>query len=203
MDRGNTCVRVVVVSSDGLLTPQEQARLSAAGVACEQVTSPYEAAAALLAAPATAVAVDLPVLNRGHLRMLEMARKLGVSVLATGAIPAGLTGEDLRGVRLLSRTELTDALLSAAPAQQARTDTEPNEGHYEPQPRPETYENSAGKVAVRTDEVAEPEGADTGEKARDDSYKPEDTADHTPARRKTGSDILSADEIAALLEQDL
>jgi hypothetical protein len=71
-----------------------------------RVASPYEAAAELLAAPAAALLIDLRALPVRHLRLLEIARDLSVEVLAFGPLPAGMTSDDLSGVRLLSRQAL-------------------------------------------------------------------------------------------------
>jgi len=72
--------------------------------------SPYEAAAEILCAPTAGIVVDLAILSKGHKKLLDVARGMGTEVLAVGAIPGGLTSEDLSGVRLISKADLNDAL---------------------------------------------------------------------------------------------
>lgn len=200
MNRRETSLRVVTVSRDGLLTGDELARLNAVGIACEQVASPYEAAAAMLAAPTAAVGVDMRLLTRKHLRMLDLARKLGVEVLGTGAIPAGLSADDLRGVRLLGRSELTEELLDGAGGTEPQTETcQPEEsasveGRYEPQ-QPEPAYQQQPRKPVLVDRPGE-----------DDSQQPEASDESAQPPQQTPpqstSDVLSSDEISALLEED-
>jgi len=74
------------------------------------VSSSYEAAAEILSAPTEAIVVDLTILSKGHMKLLDVARQMGTEVLAVGAIPTGLTSEDLSGVRMISKAGLTDML---------------------------------------------------------------------------------------------
>ncbi|MFP3937986.1 MAG: hypothetical protein ACLFVW_06555 [Phycisphaerae bacterium] len=196
-------LRVVTVSRDGLLTGDELARLADAGTRCEQLASPYEAAAALLAAPAAAVVVDMSLLNRKHLRMLELARKLGVTVLGTGAIPSGLTSDNLRGVRLVSRDELVGELRALSSGRYVSTATEEQdateqEGTYEPQEQSPAYQHQSEKP-VSLDEPRE----DHDEDAAADSGQSEEATDSRRQQRpQNAADVLSSDEISALLEED-
>jgi hypothetical protein len=73
-------------------------------------SSSYEAAAEILSAPTVALVVDLTILSKGHLKLLDVARQMATEVLAIGAIPTGLTSEELSGVRLVSKADLPAAL---------------------------------------------------------------------------------------------
>ncbi|MGC9455290.1 MAG: hypothetical protein ACP5HU_10565 [Phycisphaerae bacterium] len=203
MESRETSLRVVTVARDGLLTADELARLAAEHMRCEQVESPYEAAAALLAAPAAAVAVDMPLLNRKHLRMLDLARKLGVVVLGTGAIPAGFSAEELRGVRLVGRAGLIDELLSLSigryvAAEPAQADDSPQEGNYEPQSAAGTYEQQ-NKRSVPLEPREQSGEADETPQAERSRQVPPAARQQRP---QSTADVLSTDEIAALLEED-
>jgi len=61
-------------------------------------TSGYEAAAELLIAPASALLVDLGRITRSHVRLLDLAGRVGVPVVAFGAISATLSGATLAEV---------------------------------------------------------------------------------------------------------
>jgi len=77
---------------------------------CIGVCSAYEAAAEILSAPTAALVVDLRLLTGRHLRLLDIARRMEVEIFAVGAVPPGLTGEDLSQVRMMARAELGEAL---------------------------------------------------------------------------------------------
>jgi hypothetical protein len=74
------------------------------------VPTAYEAAAELLASPTLAMVVDLRALGSRHARLLEIARQLGVEMLAVGPIPAWAGEEALSTVRIVSRMDLPAAL---------------------------------------------------------------------------------------------
>jgi len=100
--------RIVVLSQDSSLAWSTNGR--GIGVVLARTESGYEAAAELLAAPAAALVVDLRLLGGKHLRLLEIARSLGVEVLAVGSLPIGMSAEDLSQVRLIARRDLPRAL---------------------------------------------------------------------------------------------
>jgi hypothetical protein len=84
-----------------------------------RVTSPYEAAAELLAEPPIAVVIDLRCLTPGDLPLIEMTRQRSLEVLAVGSVPAGMTTTDLSGVRLSTRDHLSallDGLAVSSPS---------------------------------------------------------------------------------------
>jgi len=74
------------------------------------VPTAYEAAAEILSAPTAALVVELRLLAGRHMRLLEIARRMEVEILAVGAVPPGLTGEDLNQVRMMARADLPQAL---------------------------------------------------------------------------------------------
>jgi hypothetical protein len=102
--------RVVVLSPDAAGASQEAADLRDQGVEVVRVTTAYEAAAELIAAPAAALVVDLRLLGPRHLRLLTIARESQVEILAVGGLPPGMNSEDLSGVRLTSRADLPATL---------------------------------------------------------------------------------------------
>lgn len=95
--------RVVVFSRE--LRPAELPGLPD-GLKYVHVPSAYEAAAEVLAAPTTALIVDLDDLSPPHLMLLDISRKLGLELLGIGGIPRGMTATDLSGLRLVSMGNL-------------------------------------------------------------------------------------------------
>ncbi len=96
----------------------------AGGFDCVFVASPYEAAAEILCGGVAALVVDLNLMARRHGDLLDIARQANVSVLGSGAIPAGLSSEDLKGIRLVDREGLL-AELQRAIATRSVADEEP------------------------------------------------------------------------------
>lgn len=91
--------------------------LRADGVEVVRVPGAYEAAAELLAAPTAGLVIDLRLLLERHARLLEVARRMEVAILAVGPVPAGLDATMLRGVTFLSPGELGEAIDRAAQSQ--------------------------------------------------------------------------------------
>jgi len=89
--------------------------LEAADVRFVTVSSPYEAAAELLAEPTNALVVDLKLIEGRHCGLLGIAHQANAETFAVGAIPPGLTGEQLSGLRLISRSALPAALAGLIP----------------------------------------------------------------------------------------
>lgn len=109
--------RVVILSPESLRAVCADL---APTVECVSVASPYEAAAEIIAEAAMAIVVDLRLMAPRHLRLLQIARERGAEVLAVGGIPAGLTAEDLSGVRLTARADLKAALEAVLRAREGR-----------------------------------------------------------------------------------
>ena len=77
----NSNLRVVILcAGSGSDTPPQLP------AQCVRAASGYEAAAEILSAPTAALVVDLRILNRGHIRLLEVARQMDTEVLAVGAV---------------------------------------------------------------------------------------------------------------------
>jgi len=74
------------------------------------VSSPYEAAAELLAEHPLALVIDMRCLTPGDLPLVEMARQRDLEVLAVGSLPFGVCTADLSGVRLTARGDLSASL---------------------------------------------------------------------------------------------
>jgi len=172
--------RVVVLSQDSSLAWSTDGR--GAGVVFAHTPSGYEAASELLAAPTTALVIDLRLLAGRHLRLLEIARDLDVEIFAVGSLPIGMTAEDLSGVRLIARRDLPQAVGALAPAPRpAPAPAEP------PEPEP-THVAPAEHI-----EPAEPIPAVQLTPAK---VPAPDTAVPEPA----GSDPVGADALLALME---
>ncbi len=97
---------VVVLSRDQNLARDEFGAVAAGSFKCIRVTTAYEAAAEILAAPTSALLVDLRCLSQRHLRLLEIARDMDVEMLAVGTLPTALTAEQLNGVKLIAMKSL-------------------------------------------------------------------------------------------------
>jgi hypothetical protein len=89
------------------------------------VESGYEAAAEILAEPALALVIDLSCLTPPHRKLLRVAREAGVEVFGVGSLPAGMSAEDLSGVRLISTGDLPDLLARTAESPAARRPAQP------------------------------------------------------------------------------
>ena len=72
------------------------------GVELVRVHSGYEAAAEMLAAPASALVADLGRITPAHLPLLDLARKLDLAVVAFGTVRGELRGDHLGALRLVS-----------------------------------------------------------------------------------------------------
>ncbi|MDY6913489.1 MAG: hypothetical protein SVT52_03415 [Planctomycetota bacterium] len=167
---------------------------------CVHVSSAYEAAAELLAAPTAAMVVDLQMLSLRHLRLLKIAREMDVEVLAVGSLPAGLTAEQLSGVRLVSIDDLPNVLTRLA-----RT----------PDARPEAaVEAPAQKAEKTTPEPAQPPRVvltpakkPTADKPKRPPRKPQALTGDGPKKQAepptlSTEDVLTPEELAALLEDE-
>ena len=111
--------RAVILSSDRSLA--ESCRASS--LQCAIVGSAYEAAAELLAAPTVALIVDLRLLTAKHLRLLEIARQMGMEMFGVGAICGAMTADQLSGLRLVSRSDLPDAIKAVVDAELSQLQT--------------------------------------------------------------------------------
>jgi len=110
-------LRVVTLAGNclKLLNPQE---LVVAQILC--VDTAYEAASEILVAPTAALVIDLCLLGQEQLGLLGVAREMGTEILAIGSIPTGLSAEDLSGVRLTAKSDLSSALDSLDKANPCR-----------------------------------------------------------------------------------
>jgi len=108
-------LRVVLLSRDP--SPGTELPSSEPAFQLVPVRSAYEAAAEILAAPTLALVIDLGAMPRRHLRLIQVARQMEVEMLAFGRLLPDLSTEDISGVRLISRRDLSEALHRlAAPA---------------------------------------------------------------------------------------
>jgi cell division septation protein DedD len=147
-----------------------------------RVGSPYEAAAEMLRRNVAALVVELPALPRRHLRLLEIARRHAIPVLAYGPLGPATSTEQLHGVQLVARSSLGPAIqqhLGPPAAVKAVADSPHGQPPARPQPAPPA-----------------PTTAD----------EPADAQPPTPAPRaaaaEDASSLLSPEELAALLENE-
>jgi len=189
-------VRVVVLSAE-VRRIEAELKDSPAGLQCVRVATAYEAAAELLAEPAAALVIDLRRLAGRHLRLVQVARQMDVEMLAFGTLPAGMSTEELNGVRLVSRAELPAELerltrletTAEAPAAGAVKLTPAKKPADQPvcEPTAELPEK-----APELDEAAPP--AASAEKQ--ELQPPKTDLPDTP------SGVLTPEELAALLEHE-
>ncbi len=171
---------VVVLSRDQNLARDEFGAVSAGSLKCIRVTTAYEAAAEVLAAPVAALLIDLRCLSQRHLRLLEIARSLDVEMLAVGSLPTALTAEQLNGVKLIAMKSLPAELAGICSATLQA-------GAVEMPARPPVKgEKSAPAAAAPAVELA-PAKRKTKAPAQ------------TPRPAETIENLLSSEEIAALL----
>jgi len=111
--------RIVWVSRDPDFFSAAAAAASEAGWDCVCAGSGRLAVAELLADPTSVLAIDLRVLCRRVLPMLEVARRESVTMLGTGPLPRGMTAEQLSGITLVASAQFSEALgrLHAPPAE--------------------------------------------------------------------------------------
>ncbi|MFW6132803.1 MAG: hypothetical protein ACOC8F_02825 [Planctomycetota bacterium] len=155
------------------------------------VTTGYEAAAELHAAPAAALVVDLPLIGRRHLPLMHLARRMGVELYGVGELPVGPSAEDLAGMRLTSLGELPRELARRTGAPVC-AGTPSGEGSYEPEPAPPAegiYDPEPPAGPPATGAPACPETTEATE--------PPEAPDKPPSEAR---DLLTPEELAALLE---
>ena len=170
--------RVVVWSHDPtLLSSADGPELP---VELVRVDSPYEAAAEVLSAPAVALVVDLRLLTPRHLRLLAVARRMEVEMLAVGALQMGMTADDLSGVRLTSRSELRESVetlirpTEPAPPVSDEVKAEPPPDAPEPAAaQPKAEPDSPMRVRFVPAETPAPEPADESPEAPAPAKAPE------------------------------
>lgn len=171
----------MVLSSDSSLA----APCLPAGLECVVVGSAYEAVAELLAAPTIALIIDLRLLPVGHLRLLEIARQLGMEMFGVGVLPASMTADELSGLRLVSRRNLPETIKAVADAEmlqlQAPVETAPQVAQTPVETTDTAVRLTAARPAVETVEE------------RDETFAGAETA------TDRGEPILTSEEIDALL----
>jgi len=153
---------------------------------CVRVVTAYEAAAEILAAPTAALVIDLRMLTPRHVRLVALARRMEVEMLGFGPLPRNLSSDDLSGVRLVSREQLPAVLRQLTQASEPRAAVAVGEA---PSEAPPPAVATAPAAAERPDEGSPAEGR----------YIPAEP--EAPRSRGRARDILTPEEIAALLEE--
>ena len=173
-------VRVVILARggavDGQGSPGDSVQFVRAG-------SAYEAAAEILSGPTLALVMDLSALTRRHLRLLEIARRMEVEMIGVGRLPAGMSTDELSGVRLLAPEALGASLRRLLGAQAAAGDAE----------RPP----SAVRPAAPGRQGKQRAGAEAGA----DRETGREAAPRAPAGEGR-SPLLTPEELRALLEDE-
>jgi hypothetical protein len=182
-DISSPVTRVVMLTRDSAALGLEPEDRTGLRLQCIRVSSPYEAAAEILAAPTLGLVVDLGVLSTRHLRLLEITRRMEVEILAFGNLPAGMNTEQLSGVRLISRGELGNALrrLIQAEERQSASPAPP-----EPPALERSLEEALGKYYAES-----PQPTSQEKDAASGSLHP-----------STPQDLLTPEELSALLENE-
>ena len=108
--------RVVVLSPDDAREGSHLWSELSDSFECVPISTHYEAAAEVLSGGVVALVIDLSLMSPRHGSLLDIARHGKVRVFGFGAIPAGLSSEDLRGVWLVDRAGLLGELYRAMAA---------------------------------------------------------------------------------------
>jgi hypothetical protein len=197
--------KVIVLSRDAMFAQAAQSDNSTSQYRCLRVTSPYEAAAELLAEPPLAIVVDLRCLTPGDLPLIEMARQRGLEVLAVGAVPLGVTTTDLSGVRLSARDHISVHLenLASLPLSGEQVPVSPQTDSAqgpELSSLAQWINNNKTSPTVRTEpQTPTPPPARTNADPPVGETEPETRAnDATPI--DSPNDLLTREELTALLE---
>jgi hypothetical protein len=180
--------RVVVLSGDPRLRGELARPALSPSWDCLRVSSPYEAAAELLVEPTGVLVVDLRMLDRRHLRLLEIARRQGTEVLGTGSLPAGASSEELSGMRLAGQSDVAAEIQRILLPRQG---AEAQAAAAEEIPEGAGHEQAAAKTEQEGDvrEVGRP-GV-----APQEGQPVADRGTSAPAAK----DLLTGEELAALL----
>lgn len=190
-DRPPSLRRVVVLSRETEFVELDSGAAGPNGQVV-RVSSAYEAAAEILAAPAVALVIDLRALGRRHLRLFEVAREAGVEMLVAGTVPAGMGTDVFSGARLLGRGDLPAAIqrimAEGGEAPEARDTAGPGEASEHERPEQVTLAPAKSSSAEAGGRAGEP-------------------ASKAPAGRQEGGlgqfqqdeALLTAEELSALL----
>ena len=177
---------MVVLSRDVALARAARCDTDGAVYQCAGTSSPYEAAAELLARPVLALVLDLRCLTPRHLRLLSVARENHVEVLAVGSLPFGITTTDLSGVRLMAVNDLPDELQRLA--------------RVSPAPAPAIETQPAAEVVPEVEAPREPPVRTVPARPL---KQPIETGGPRALRERPAhrpGDLLTDEELAALLE---
>lgn len=128
------------------------------------VSNAYQAAAELLSGPVAALIVDLNLLTRRHMRLLDIARQAGAEILIFGRLTGAHSSDALSGCRIVSLDRLAETLAElvrqmgpGAPVQAAGSDARSPAGDGRPLagdgPPPASYPDSEGPADEPDDEA--------------------------------------------------
>lgn len=172
-----------------------------ASVETIRTTSGYEAAAELLAGPASALLVDLGRITAAHVPLLALAGRLEVPVVAFGTVSASLPGSALSALRLVGVQDIAAAIeetlsTAASPAAEAAAlDAVP--AGQEERPRPRRAELRPARAGDRRTAQEQPEPA-----AADWEPSPQPPLPRRPKENLTQAELDALlGELDALLEE--
>ena len=214
--RTTSCWHVVALVRDVPAFRCDASDLGAVPFRCAVFSSAYQAAAELLARPVAALVMELGLIGRRHVQLLELARGLNVPMLGVGALPTDLTAGDLAGVRLIARADLAAELgrliQTPQPSQAAPTCPLPPTQPDQLAPDDPAYRSDRSPPLPSDQDaprpIAAPEQAPGPAEAPPPSpAAPAPAGPYAPAAAPAGryeplrpSELLTAEEIAALLE---
>ena len=136
--------RVVLLSRDAQALAEAIGRVDAdVDLVC--LSQPTLAAAEMVTLGAGLLVIDLRLMGLRTLPLLDVARREGIEMVATGPLPMGLAAEQLSGVRLVGREDLAEALRKLAPPRPR------------PQPKPPA-EPKSRPVSAASEPASEPAG---------------------------------------------
>ncbi len=213
---GSDRFRVVVLSRDPALGSRLRG-VCERGVEVARVPSGYEAGAEILAAPVAAMVIDFRALSAAHGRLLDVARRMDVAMFGVGPLPIGMSTEELSGIFLVSTVDLPGALdrLAAAAAKAPEAaeaagggEVAPPEAPPPPPPvrepqapkRPRKKRARRKKAAKRAARGKAERGTEPDTAAPAAASPAEDQP--RPAAPQAPSDLLTPEELTALLEDE-
>jgi hypothetical protein len=108
-----------------------------------RVESPYEAMAELLRQPPDVLVIDLRIVSERHEPLIRLARKLGVKMLAAGALVGGIDGDVLAGVELVARGDLSGRVTEEILTDRAGSPHGPTNSPQPEHPKPDRASGEA------------------------------------------------------------
>ncbi len=201
-DSNSSPLRAVVLSRDPLVGARAE-RLCSRGWQAVRVAGGYEAAAEILASPVAVLLIDLRAMSGIHQRLLELAGRMEVQTFAVAGDARGTDGQAMAPLRRVELKDIPAILASLAAEEAPAAQTEPPAEGPPASPDAGRYE-SEGAPAPQRSEESPPASPDAGRYESAGSLAAEKRVVLTPEpkRPKTRQDLLTPEELAALLEDE-